>query len=366
MGTQFGCKVIVSLRPGQTRSFSVDPEFPSKKAAKESAAKLAIKSGVIDEAKAHKLGGSDTSTGPSALAVRARTAGYPMFASATEAFAGFSRPTGDVYSAPINSRAVPMPTLKTASDDIEMAVPPPYVDDRRPNPSRAASATMTPSTCGIAEAVTSSTISDALIARQGYLSRADVGSTGSTHSSDFSSTVSSSRQSAASTAMTSRPSSLKGTPLGLQDTAAEQAHVRTLQNRLMNLFGDVGKTYIKYSALQDPDSGLWSATVRIAVPGGEVMTAEIDARCISKQMAEERVAESAIKDGGVYAKLTAQQRQRTSSQDSAGSSGHSAAQDPFSQPVSYLHQVCQVLLGSDTADVPKYELTKKEGGCMYS
>ena len=40
--------------------------------------------------------------------------------------------------------------------------------------------------------------------------------------------------------------------------------------------------------------------------------------------------------------------------------------DPYSQPVSYLHQVCQVLLGSDLNSRPRFDLIRKENSCKLT
>lgn len=367
MGTRFGCTLIVRLQGTRTRSFTVEPEFPSKKAAKESAAKLAIKSKVVDEAKAIKTGAAAASATPEQT--RARNAGYPTFSTAAEASASFSRTSDEAYTAPVNTRASIFRAPPSDAEDVDMVSPPPYIDTRRQGPAPQPSSTIIipslSSTTG-----SSSTSSNPLIARHAYLPRAadsDAGSSSGT--AGTSSLATSAWGSPPSTAPTSRLHSLKGTPLGPppkstassgRQSTAERVHVNALASHLENAFGEEGRQYVRYAAYFEPDLGLWRALCYINLPGHDTIKAEVDARYWSDRMAEEAAAQRAIDVHGAIAKIDA--RKRTTSNESASGSAPVPANDPFAQPVSYLQQVCQVLLSTDLADLPKYELTKKEGG----
>lgn len=162
--------------------------------------------------------------------------------------------------------------------------------------------------------------------------------------------------------------------LSKPQSMAEQVHVRTLQDRLIAKFGLQGRSYAQYLTAQNQESRLWSASLRLTIPGEEPLLAEVEHRYPNERMAQEGVAQRAIYNHGAIAIIDAHGRKKvqasegTASGNQAATSAKSApaaAQDPFSQPVSYLNQVCQVLLSTDLSDLPKYEHTKKESGCKH-
>ena len=467
MGTRFGCNLTVFLPHGESRQFPVDPEFPSKKLAKESAAKLAVKLGVVELAKQLKAGGP-SAVPTSSSQIRARNAGYPVFSDSTAeaSAASFVRPEEGPYAAPLNMRASTIPHLETSNDDVEMLSPPPYIDTRRsttkrgnsvapvnvseqnldsassdrqrylpqsittlfesssegtssgfsskrstpwhsnkgtrlgpePRPPKGNASSNDLGDLPIASPSSSSekhggqeegewarssllpnnnAMSSAsmnpLIARQGYLPRPTDGSTGRVQDDtpiDLAAAV--------QNKLLDRQAQSVGQSLVLKldlskpQSMAEQVHVRTLQDRLTAKFGHSGRSCAQYSATLSPESGLWSASLHLTIPGYEPLLATVEPRYPNQRMAEEGVAQRAIYDLGAIAIIDAHDRAAISSetagtsqgQDSAQSDPPAAARDEFSQPVSYLNQVCQVLLSTDLSDLPKYELTKKESGCQ--
>lgn len=390
---RFGCTLTARLAAGRVLRYEVVPEFPTKKAAKESVAKLAVKQGLVEEAKQAKefsKFGRSPSLAPSSSFSRSGTPisstgshrSEDLFAHILAGPGGYpslhrqedvrSNPDEDAASYPYatfaNSRPL-VPVVQAPVAHEALTAPPPYVDTRAAQPLQTDGTGRWP-------ASQPSHSSNPLVARQQYLSQQQT--RGSFPPSGETSTILSTDSSASSgIAERTRPFAADVSQY-LQTsahTSAAQTYMTAIDEKATSKIGEGAKgNHISYTCEASPDGKTYSGTLLLRDPAGRKYAFSTPVSYPSRRLAQEAAAQKAVHEGLLAlidrewspAAIARRKRETEDGPPSlAREQSPEAKIDPFSQPVSYLHQVCQLFLGHGDSDRPHYDLTKKEHTSRY-
>lgn len=142
-----------------------------------------------------------------------------------------------------------------------------------------------------------------------------------------------------------------------KETGHVQPKMLVLQLQFVDAFGPGGLSRISVHHHHDPATNLYGGKIILLGKNGETITTSQDPVASSINMATELLAEKAIKQdplGFISAKSA-------SSVAAEPSDRADDAQMPLCHPVSYVHQMCQVLLGTGAQYKPVMEAFKPEG-----
>ena len=374
--------------------FGLQADLPScstatKKAAKESVAKLAVKQGLVEEAKQAKETskfGRSPSLAPSSSMSRSGTpsstagshrsddlfghilagpGGYPSLHRAEDAQ---SSAGGDAASYPYatyaNSRPL-VPVVQAPITHEALTAPPPYVNTRAAHPSQAGGS-------GRWASPQPSLSSNPLVARQQYLSQQQ--SRGGFPVSGETSAILSADSSASSgPAERARPfaADVSQHLLPSAQTSAAQTFMTLIEEKAASKIGEGAKAdHVSYTVQTSTDGSLYGGTLLLRDPAGKEYAFSTPLSYPNRRLAQEAAAQKAVHEGLLalidreWSPAAIARRRREAAADGppslAREESPEAKVDPFSQPVSYLHQVCQLFLGHGDSERPHYDLTKKE------
>ena len=390
---RFGCTLTARLADMRVLRYEVVPEFPTKKAAKESVAKLAVKQGLVEEAKQAKevsKFGRSPSLAPSSSLSRSGTpssttgshrsddlfghilagpGGYPNLYRADDIPTGVSGDAGSYpYATFANSRPL-VPVVQAPVTHEALTAPPPYVDTRTARPSQAGDG-------GRWAPTQPSLSSNPLVARQQYLSQQQTrggypasGETSAILSADSSTSSGPAERTRHFAADVSQYLHISA------QTSAAQTYMTVIDEKATSKIGDAAKAdHISYTCQTSADGSLYGGTMLLRDPAGKEYAFSTPLSYPNRRLAQEAAAQKAVHEG-LLALIdrewgpAAIARRRREAPDGppalAREDSPEVKVDPFSQPVSYLHQVCQLFLGHGDAERPHYDLTKKEhtSGC---
>jgi hypothetical protein len=144
---------------------------------------------------------------------------------------------------------------------------------------------------------------------------------------------------------------------------ASQPHMYMLQKEMARVFGSNAKNRVVFRISQDQDSSLYGGSVQL-----ETSTTSVTFSChhihSAVFLAKEDLAKAAI-DGGFLSQLAKEPSANLSTEGPAGNPAKDAKAGEPAQyhPVSYVHQMCQILLGSSPEERPIFVVFKPQGSC---
>lgn len=141
----------------------------------------------------------------------------------------------------------------------------------------------------------------------------------------------------------------------------DQPLVRAIEDVARRLRPDDWSEHVKYDVHKDPETDKYSAILTVFIAGRDPIVHSIHG-ISSQSMAEEAVATKALDKGILGVMEKAWGASRENGKDGEGS-GEPTAVDPFPQPISYLHQACQMLIGVESYHRPAYDLFKASNSC---
>lgn len=405
---------MAKLHAQVIRKYTVEFDFPTKKAAKEAVARLALRQGLLEEAKNVKLGrlpqppshagangmlseASHDSRAPSSQHVRAIPRGFPDFhsdeddeqmemSSRVHRHEAAAVPYDTVY----NDRVSGV-TLASAPthEGFTLPPPPPYAATPALNRSNRSGVDNVAQRGG---SETNHRINP-LIAQQMYATQADIGRIPASNNTSADRGLAPHATSAAG-GRNLQSISERSVPISTNQAAADQPLLQYLQKRAAKLLGTAWSDHLIFQLSYDSSSGCYGGCLTFRPHNGPDIQYSIPFRASSMRMAQELAATKAI-DGGILNVLErefgdgaiaqaanpallhpgeadletlpdasrAAHDEELPSESEKPTTATAAAdlKDPFSQPVGYLHQICQVLIGTEAEHRPKYDILRKEG-----
>ena len=377
-GLKFGCVLTVQLQPQLVRKYTVRFDFPTKKAAKEAVSILAIKEGIVDLLGQIKEEPSPTFALLHTSHQNHSSSSQPAIQRVVATPSGFAIVRDDIvhaelqdgtsvgpYTTEVNSKQIAVSVAQPSHHEVITLPPPPYpVNEVRA------------SSLGDALDGISQNLQPAMSmaeAPQDTLISPQRNTRGVCTFPDRSLQINHNR-SHASPAATPFDRDQQHV-LDASQGMADQPLVRCISHHAIRCMHEKAAQHLYYDIQTVGAKYGGSLNLTLIDKTNHIYTVPFDYS--SEKTAEEACASKAIADGllGLIDKTWGWQAPCYISGDGQGhpeglgvlnklsQRTETASYDAFSQPVSYLHQMCQVLLGSNSSDQPKYEFLRKEQGC---
>lgn len=313
---QFGCVLAIQTELTGSRKYDSGTAFPSKKLAKEIAARLALES-IFASTQARQ-----PSNAVSAPLLRtssdfdAQDSVISQDCRETSSGVLQDSPIHGSYQAHKNTRVQHLPMLQVPDTRMDTGPPPPYAESKT-----ASSSLVTPA--GLQN--------NATRLNQPYRAT----------------------KLAYRSWTEDRPQSLPSLPF-----------LQVLRQHFLGAFGTNGLSRITFYLQKVPGTGLYSGTLRLQLAGDDVRLFELNSPSTSVEAAKEALSGKAVAGNLLEQLSTAGQHQVADAHRAPADGQVSSARDYH--PVSYVHQMCQILLGTEPIHKPDLEVFLSKDTCECS
>lgn len=137
-------------------------------------------------------------------------------------------------------------------------------------------------------------------------------------------------------------------------------NLHLLRQHFLEAFGASGPSRIAFHLRKDQRSGLYSGSLRLELDGGDVRLFESESTAGSVASAKENLSLKAL-SGDLWKQLSVASQQPESSKTVKPANSGVPSMGSY-HPVSYVHQMCQILLGTESRHKPDFEVFKPGDG----
>lgn len=300
---RFGCDLTVRLADGAIRKFQSEAVFPTKRLAKEAAAELAEKGLIPSEILPHTHANLAT-VPPSPLS--------PIFRDPAE-----SSRQSISYETARNMRVETLDAPRERAEHAYTAPPPPYLADTRAS-------------------TAAKRLGDLLENAKQY---------------DLSTTSSGGQQ-------------YKEYQPSCSSDEADQPNLKSLRQHLLDAFGQDGLLRMSFHLHKEKRSARYSGTLRIEIDESDVHIFQSENASASIPAAKDDLSAKALA-GDLWTRLSraSQQQHAPTSPPFDAKSGNRARSY---HPVSYVHQMCQILIGIEPRHRPNFEVFRPSDSSLFA